>query len=102
MEQRWRDGFSGTGWRLRPYLKYSVPLAGKLALNLSSEPFINLNTTGFQTKSGLDRVRNLVTVSLPLSKKISGEVGYMNQHLFLSNAADENDNIAYFGLGMNF
>jgi hypothetical protein len=92
-EQRWRAGLSETGWRLRPYLKYSMPLAGKLALNLSSEPFINLNTTSFQTKSGLDRVRNLVTLSLPLSKKISGEAGYMNQHFFLSHAPDESDNI---------
>nr|NUR38307.1 DUF2490 domain-containing protein [Sphingomonas sp.] len=101
LEERWREGLDGTGWRLRPYLKYSVPLQGKVALNLSSEPFINFNTTSFQTKKGLDRVRNLVTVSIPVSKKVTGEVGYMNQHLFLSGQPDESDNIAYFGLSMN-
>jgi hypothetical protein len=102
LEQRWREGLDGTGWRLRPYVKYSMPLQGKVNLNLSSEPFINLNTTSFQTKKGLDRVRNLVTVSIPVSKKVTGEVGYMNQHLFLSGRPDESDHVAYFGLSMNF
>lgn len=101
MEQRWRDGLSGTGWRLRPYLKYSLPIAGKTALNLSTEPFFNLDTTPFQRKSGLDRVRDLVTISTPLSKVLTGEVGYMNQHGFVSGGPDTSDNIAYFGLSVN-
>ena len=67
-EQRWRENVDGTGWRVRPYLKYSVPIAGKTALNLSTEPFFNLNTTPFQRRTGLDRVRNLVTVSTPLTE----------------------------------
>ena len=58
----------GTGWRVRPYLKYSLPIAGKTALNLSSEPFFNLNTTPFQRRTGLDRMRNLITISTPLTK----------------------------------
>src|SRR5690349_13783060 len=39
LEQRWRDGIDGTGWRLRPYVKLGVPLGGKTAptLNLWSE-----------------------------------------------------------------
>jgi hypothetical protein len=98
LEERWRDHVDGTGWRLRPYLKYSLPIAGKTALNLSSEPFFNLNTTPFQRKSGLDRVRNLVTISTPLSKALTGEIGYMNQHGFVSGGPDTSDNIAYFGL----
>jgi hypothetical protein len=101
LEQRWREGVSGTGWRLRPYLKYSLPLHGKTALNISSEPFINLNTTGFQRTNGLDRVRNLVTVSTPLTKSISGEVGYMNQHGFVRHGPDTSDNIAYFALSLS-
>ena len=100
IEQRWREGLEGTGWRLRPYLKYSLPISGKLALNLSSEPFIDLNTTSFQSKRGLDRVRNLVTITAPLSKSLSGEAGYMNQHLFISGRPDEGDNIAYFALSL--
>jgi hypothetical protein len=101
LEQRWRDGVDGTGWRLRPYLKYSLPIAGKTALNLSSEPFFNLNTMAFQRQSGLDRVRNLVTVSTPLTSKLTGEVGYMNQHGFVRGGPDTSDNIAYFGMSLS-
>ena len=101
LEQRWRDHVDGTGWRVRPYLKYSLPVAGKTALNFSSEPFFNLNTTPFQGRTGLDRVRNLVTVSTPLTKNVSGEAGYMNQHGFVRGGPDTSDNIAYFGVSLN-
>lgn len=101
MEQRWRDGIDGTGWRLRPQLKYSLPIGGKTALNFSTEPFLNLNTTTFQRKGGLDRVRNLVTISTPLSNSVSGEVGYLNQHGFVSGGPDTSDNVAYFALALS-
>jgi hypothetical protein len=101
LEQRWRDGIEGTGWRVRPYLKYSLPIVGKTALNISSEPFFNLNTATFQRQSGLDRVRNLVTVSTPLGKALTGEAGYMNQHGFVRGGPDTSDNIAYFGLALS-
>jgi hypothetical protein len=101
LEQRWREHADGTGWRLRPYLKYSLPFAGKTALNLSSEPFFNLNTTDFQRNPGLDRVRNLVTISTPLTRNITGEIGYMNQHGFVSGGPDTSDNVAYFGVSVS-
>jgi hypothetical protein len=102
LEQRWRDGVDETGWRLRPYLKYSLPLSGKTALNLSSEPFFNLNTVAFQRSNGLDRVRNLVSVSTPLTKSVTGEAGYMNQHGFVRSGPDTSDHIAYFALSASF
>jgi hypothetical protein len=101
LEQRWRRGADGTGWRLRPYFKWSLPLRGKTALNLSSEPFLNLNTTGFQRRTGLDRVRNLVTISTPLTKSLTGEAGYMNQHGFVRGGPDTSDNIAYFAVSLS-
>ena len=101
LEQRWREGVDGTGWRLRPYLKVSVPIHGKTALNLSSEPFFDLNTTGFHRTSGLDRVRNLISFSTPLTKRLTGEAGYMNQHGFVRGGEDSSDNIAYFALGLS-
>jgi len=101
LEQRWREGVDGTGWRLRPYAKASLPLAGKVALNFSSEPFFNLSHTAFQKSTGLDRVRNLVSLSAPLSKALSGEIGYMNQHGFVRGGPDTSDNIAYLALSLN-
>ncbi|MFL6722408.1 MAG: DUF2490 domain-containing protein [Sphingomonas sp.] len=101
LEERWRDGISGTGWRLRPFLKYSLPLHGKTALNLSSEPFVDFNTTRFQRTRGLDRVRNLITISTPLTKTLTGEAGYMNQHGFVRGGRDTSDNIAYFAISLS-
>jgi hypothetical protein len=101
MEQRWRERVDGTGWRLRPYLKYSVPIAGKTALNFSSEPFINLSTTPFQRRTGLDRLRNLVTISSPLTSSLSVEAGYMNQHWFVRGGPNTSDNVAYLGVSLS-
>ena len=101
LEQRWREAMEGTGWRARPYLKYSLPIAGKTAINLSTEPFFNLNTTPFQKQSGLDRVRNLVSVSTQLTRTLSGEAGYMNQHGFVRGGPDTSDNIAYLGVALS-
>ena len=100
-EQRWRRNVHGTGWRIRPYLKSSLPIAGKTALNISTEPFFNLNGNDFQRKTGLDRIRNLVTVSTPLTGTLTGELGYMNQHGFVRGAPDTSDNIAYIGVGLS-
>lgn len=101
MEQRWREHVDGVGWRVRPYLKYSLPIAGNTALNVSTEPFVNLNSTPFQKRTGFDRVRNLVTISTPLTKTLSGEAGYMNQHGFVKGGPDTSDNVAYFGLALS-
>jgi hypothetical protein len=101
LEQRWRKGIDGIGWRVRPYIKFSVPLKSKAALNLSSEAFFNLNKTAFQRADGLDRMRNLVTISTPLSKVLTGEAGYMNQHGFVRGGEDTSDNIAYFALSLS-
>lgn len=101
LEERWRHGLDGTGWRVRPYLKYSLPLTGKAALNFSSETFLNFNRTSFQKQSGLDRMRSLISISVPLSKRVSGEAGYMNQHGFVRAGPDTDDHIAYFALTLS-
>lgn len=101
LEQRWREGLDGTGWRLRPYLKYSLPLTGKTALNLSTEPFFNLNGTSFQRQDGLDRIRDLVSVSTPLTKSLSGEAGYLNQYGLVRGGPDSVDHVAYFAVSLS-
>lgn len=102
VETRWRDNAAGTGWRLRPQAKLSMPIAGKTALNLSHESFINLNTTAFQKAAGYERMRNAISVSTPLAKAISIEVGYLNQHGFVRNGPDTDDHVATLALTANF
>lgn len=102
LEERWREGQAGTGWRLRPQVKASTPLVGKASLSLSVEPFINLNNTAFQTSDGLDRVRTGVSVGVPLSKKINLDFGYLNQHTFVASGTDRGDHVLTAGISASF
>lgn len=101
LEERWREHLDGTGWRVRPYLKYSLPISGRTSLNLSTEPFFNLNRTAFQRANGLDRVRNLISISTPLGKTLTGEAGYMNQYGFVRHGEDTSDHAAYFAISLS-
>lgn len=100
-EQRWRTNADGTGWRVRPFVRYTIPLpnAGGAGITFTSEPFFDLTTTAFQKKPGLDRLRNYVALTAPLGKHFTGEFGYMNQHIFVSHGPDESDHIAWISLG---
>ena len=102
LEERWREGLPGTAYRLRPQVKASVPIAGKTTLTVSSEPFFNLNNTGFQTVDGLERMRNAIYISVPLGKKVSVDFGYLNQHSFVPNGPDNSDTVLTAGITANF
>ena len=102
LEERWREGQPGTAYRLRPQVKASVPIAGKTTLTVSSEPFFNLNNTGFQTVDGLERMRNAIYISVPLGKKVSADFGYLNQHSFVPSGPDNSDNVLTAGITANF
>jgi hypothetical protein len=102
LEQRWRDNTPGTGWRARPYLKATAPLVGKLAVTLSHESFVNLNTTGFQKTHGYDRMRNAISISAPLAKGVAMDVGYLNQHTFVRGGRDTSNNAVTTGITFSF
>lgn len=102
LEQRWRDGQTGTGWRLRPYVKASMPLTGKATLNLTHESFVNLNTTTFQRVSGYERMRNAVSVAVPLNKQVSVDFGYLNQLGIVRGGPDNMDHALTMGVSANF
>ncbi len=104
MEQRWREGIDGTAWRLRPYVKLTIPFkeGGKTALILSHESFIDLNKTNFQRVQGEERMRNLIAITTPLAKNVNAEIGYLHQHGFRPDADDSNDNVASLSLSFSF
>lgn len=104
MEQRWRDGQDGVGWRARPFLRYSMPLqkSGDTSLSLSHETYVNLNTTGFQRTEGADRMRNMVAITTKLNKTLGLEAGYLNQYFFVRNGEDNSDHIATLALNARF
>jgi hypothetical protein len=102
-EQRWRDGITGTGWRLRPYAKYALPLSkdGKTTLSFGHESFVNLNRVSFQSQPGWDRMRNNVAVKFPLLKILSGEIGYMNQYSVVRGGIDRMDHAATAAISLS-
>lgn len=102
MEQRWREGLDGAGWRVRPWLKYTLPFrkSGKTALVLSTEPFLNLNRNSFQRSRGLDRVRSFIGISTPLTKNVTAEAGYLNQHVFVRHGPDNDDHVASISMSL--
>ena len=102
LEQRWRYNTDGTGWRVRPYLKYSLPLKSKTSLVLSNETFLNLNTTAFQRQDGLDRMRNLIAINTPLAKNVTIEAGYLSQYGFVRGGEDYRDHIASILVSASF
>jgi hypothetical protein len=103
MEQRWREHVDGTGWRMRPYLKFTLPLAkgSKTSLVVASETFVNLNRTPFQKQDGLDRMRNFIGINTPITKSVSAEFGYLNQHGFVRGGEDTSDHVASVSLSLS-
>lgn len=71
-------------------------------LTLSNELFIDLNNSSFQTVDGLERMRNAVFVTVPVTKKVSIDFGYLNQHGFVPNGRDTSDNVLTAGLSASF
>lgn len=104
VEQRWREGVDGTGWRVRPYAKLAVPLGGKEAptLNVTAEPFINLSNPAFQRTEGLDRIRSGVSLGFPLAQGIRLEAGYLNQHRFVRGGPDSDEHALTVALAASF
>lgn len=104
VEERWRDGVDGTGYRLRPYVKFTRPFhkGSRTALVLSHESFVDLNTNSFQKVSGEDRMRNLLAISTKLDKHTTAEFGYLNQHFFVPNGPDNNDHVASIALSFSY
>lgn len=103
MEQRWRNAIPGTGWRVRPFIKYAVPFhkGGHTAFVLSTEPFIDLNNSAFQRTRGLDRTRTFVGISTPVARKLTLDAGYLNQHMFVHHGPDNDDHVASVALNLS-
>ncbi len=79
LEQRWFEGRSDMGWRLRQQLRATAPLAGKVRAVVWSEVFLSVDDTSWGQRSGLDRWRNAAGVSIPVSKVVTIEPSYINQ-----------------------
>ncbi len=102
-EQRFNSAGPQVGFRMRPRIGYEMPLGqGGLKLFATQEHFINLNTTAWGQRSGYERMRNALGVSIPLGGKLRGEVGYLNQYRFgRGGARDQMDHAMTLTLNFN-
>ncbi len=105
LEERLRRDGDDIGLRLRPQIKYTLPLGtgSKTALVLSHESFIQVNDTDWGQASGYARMRNAIGVKTPLNKVVSVELGYLNQYDFgLHGARDKMAHAATVALSLGF
>ena len=84
LEQRTIKGAGDLGWRFRQQLRAAYPLSpnGRVAAVVWTEPFYNLNGTGWGQRKGFDQVRSFVGAALPVAAKVTLEPGYLNQTVF--------------------
>ncbi len=85
LEERFHQRGREMGVRLRPQLRYTLPLGrAKDApfVLATAESFVNFNATDWGQERGVERVRHTILVSLPLSSNLRGDVGYLNQYRF--------------------
>jgi len=84
LEERWRNDGSDMGLRLREMIRVAVPVStpasGRPARALAwSETFIALNNTDWKVTSGFDQQRSFIGAELPILKRSTLEIGYLNQ-----------------------
>ena len=83
LEQRFVETDGDTGWRLREFVKTTVPLAAdnRTFASVWDELFWDLNDTDWGQRAGFRQNRVFVGPGwfLDDAKKVSIEVGYLNQ-----------------------
>ena len=81
VDERFSDAGPGIGFRIRPLLRYNLPLGKpRTALYVIHESFYLPNSTSWGQRSGYDRMRNAIGVTLPVGRYTSVDLGYLNQY----------------------
>jgi hypothetical protein len=93
LEERFVSTGSQTGWRLREFVKLSVPLGSIWSAVLYDEYFYNLNSTNYGATAGSDRNRFFIGPGVSISPQLTIEAGYLHQYVFGTNAPDKSDDI---------
>lgn len=101
IEQRFIQGGSDTGWRVRQSLRYSRPFKGTpYSAVLSNETFIALNDTNWGAASGYDQSRNFAGINYRATDHLAIEAGYMLNHINRENAPDALNHVLSVSLSL--
>lgn len=82
LEQRWVQGRDGTGWRVRQQVRVTAPVKDHVRAVAWTESFVGLNQTSWGQRDGLHILRSFAGVSVPISKTVTLEPGYLHQRAF--------------------
>lgn len=83
VDERFSAGGAETGFRVRPLIRYNLPLKrSDLALFVSHESFFLPNSTAWGQRRGYERMRNLAGIVMPIGRRASADIGYLNQYRF--------------------
>lgn len=102
-EERFRNTGNDMGVRMRPQVRWSVPIAGGSPTRffVFHESYVNLNSTDWGQRSGYERWRNSLGLSTPLAKNLEVEAGYLNQLNFgRGGRRDRNDHVLTLALAL--
>jgi hypothetical protein len=83
VEERLFAGAEDLGWRVQQQLRATVSLARRSRARavLYGDLLVNLNTTDWGARSGLDQLRSFAGFSVPLGHGNGVELGYFHQHI---------------------
>lgn len=101
LEQRFVAGANDTGVRFRQLMRLTLPIDSGVQAVGWSEGFVALNNTDWGQRAGLDRFRNFAGVSVPLTKSMRLEPGYLNEYIN-ATGSDRINHIASMTVNLNF
>lgn len=88
LDERFSTRGGAIGFRIRPLLRYNLPLNKRgLTLFVSHESFFLPNSTSWGQHAGYERMRNIVGFGFPLGKAVTADIGYLNQFRFARDGA---------------
>ena len=82
VDERFHPDGDEIGFRVRPLVRYNHPIGKGYALFTQHESFIMPNSTSWGQRAGYDRMRNQAGVVVPVTKKLTADIAYLNQYRF--------------------
>lgn len=101
-EQRWFEREADVASRVRVQLRWTRPIAGKIAAFVGHESFVNLDSARWGPRAGYERMRNTVGLGTPLTKSVRLEASYLHQLILARGASDTRDHVANVALAYSF
>ena len=103
LEERRREGWDDTGWRLRQEFSFTRPLDGTpFDLTASTDLYFELNETDWGQTTGFTEARSQLLLGWDMNETVSWEFGYLNQFEHEKDAPDNTNHHIVLGLTKSF